>query len=357
MLLRENFTLKHLESLQNTYPSVDKILLERTIYAFGLLEALAKAGTPFIFKGGTCLMLLLKHPKRFSTDIDIIVDPKCNINEYLDKTAQSFPFLRFEEKVRKGVNNIEKKHFKFFYSALNSGREVGILLDVLFEENLYKQTIQKEIKNEFLLTSGIQTFVQIPSIDSILGDKLTAFAPNSTGIPYISINQEGVQTDKKMEVIKQFFDVATLFSEANNFDHIRKTYLEIVQSEINYRGLSISYKEALLDTFNCSLAIFSRGRMFKTEYDSLLEGIIKIRNHIFGVRFDGETAYQYAAKVMILVAGILCEINTIDSTILDQPLIIEPPYNKINRLKPLDADSFNVAATAIQILKKSGMII
>lgn len=97
--------------------------------------------------------------------------------------------------------------------------------------------------------------------------------------------------------------------------------------------------------------------MFKTEYDSLLEGIKKIRNHIFGVRFDGETAYQYAAKVMILVAGILCEINTIDSTILDQPLVDGPPYNRINRLKPLDADSFNVAATAIQILKKSGMII
>jgi len=354
MLQKENFTLDHMDQINHANPSIDKTLLEKMVYAFSLLESLVKAGTPFIFKGGTCLMLLLNHPNRLSTDIDIIVDPDCDIKAYLEKTAQLFPFLRYEEKVRKGANNIEKRHFKFFYAALTSGKEVGILLDVLYEHNHYEKTIQKEIKNQFLLTSGEPTLVTLPTIESILGDKLTAFAPNTTGIPYIAVNAEGLETEKKLEVVKQFFDVSTLFDEVSNFDHIRKTYLEVVQSEIQYRELSVTYHEALLDTFKCALAILSRGRLFKAEYDNLLEGIKKIQNHIFGVRFDGETAYRFAAKVMLLVAGLYSNTDVIGISISDQPLITDAPYNRINRLKALDENVFNQAATAIQMMISAG---
>jgi predicted nucleotidyltransferase component of viral defense system len=37
---------------------------------------------PFVFKGGSCLMLLLEHPKRLSTDIDITVEPGTPLDEY-----------------------------------------------------------------------------------------------------------------------------------------------------------------------------------------------------------------------------------------------------------------------------------
>lgn len=50
----------------------DRNLVERSLFAFGLLEALARVEMPFIFKGGTCLLLLLNNPKRLSTDIDIL---------------------------------------------------------------------------------------------------------------------------------------------------------------------------------------------------------------------------------------------------------------------------------------------
>lgn len=35
----------------------DPTLMEKTIRAFSLLEALAKSGCPFLFKGGSALML------------------------------------------------------------------------------------------------------------------------------------------------------------------------------------------------------------------------------------------------------------------------------------------------------------
>jgi predicted nucleotidyltransferase component of viral defense system len=74
MIRKESFEEEHVRDLQKSSKR-DPVLLERTVYAFGLLEALARVGMPFIFKGGTCLMLLMDHPHRLSTDIDIIVSP------------------------------------------------------------------------------------------------------------------------------------------------------------------------------------------------------------------------------------------------------------------------------------------
>lgn len=67
MLLKENFSEEYIRSLQKDSKR-DPVLLERTVYAFGLLEALARVRMPFIFKGGTCLMMLMDKPRRLSTD-------------------------------------------------------------------------------------------------------------------------------------------------------------------------------------------------------------------------------------------------------------------------------------------------
>jgi len=52
MLTNDNFTLEHVMELKKNR-MVDIFILERSIYAFGLLEALCRGGMPFIFKGGT----------------------------------------------------------------------------------------------------------------------------------------------------------------------------------------------------------------------------------------------------------------------------------------------------------------
>ena len=107
MLTRENYSKEHIESLQRDSGN-DPALLERVLFAFGLLEAISRVELPFIFKGGTCLMLLLKKPMRLSTDIDIVVEPGTDIDNYIDKAGKLFPFVRVEEQKRVGKNSIEK---------------------------------------------------------------------------------------------------------------------------------------------------------------------------------------------------------------------------------------------------------
>ena len=50
----------------------DPVLLEKTIHAFAILDALASRGLDFVFKGGTSLLLRLPRIRRLSIDADII---------------------------------------------------------------------------------------------------------------------------------------------------------------------------------------------------------------------------------------------------------------------------------------------
>ena len=122
MLLRENYTKEHIVALREQ-TGADPSILERTVFAFGLLEAIRSVGMPFIFKGGTLLLVLLDHPRRLSTDIDIIVDKDTDVDDYISKAGTIFPFLSVEEHKRKGANDIEKRHFRFHFLSPRTEKE------------------------------------------------------------------------------------------------------------------------------------------------------------------------------------------------------------------------------------------
>ncbi len=348
MIKSETYSKEHIKTIKAKYPNLDQFIIERTIYAFGLLEALVKAKLPFVFKGGTSLILLLSNPYRLSTDIDIIVEPDTDITKYLEKAGHTLPFIRKEEQVRKGKNDIIKQHFKFYYKSPSSETEIPILLDVLYEYHGYTKVIDKEIENDMLITEGDNLIVKVPSIESILGDKLTAFAPNTTGIEYQYVNKDGITITKHLEVIKQFLDVAKLIEDAMNFNDISDTYSEVVKQEIDYRGLAISKEEALQDTFDTALSILTRGAVNKSDYDNLKSGIRKIRNHVFGVTINGETVVKYASKVMLMSAQLIT--NTKSVTIGEMSYIKDKKFKSINGIKKVDPTTYNTAVISLKLL-------
>lgn len=71
---------------------------------------------------------------------------------YLEKVAKIFSFKAYEEQIRKGKNNIEKRHFKFQFESPRTKEQVEIILDILFESSKYANTIDKNIDCELLLT-------------------------------------------------------------------------------------------------------------------------------------------------------------------------------------------------------------
>ena len=346
MLKAENFEIEHIDMLHKN-SRCDPSILERTIYAFGLLESLVRVDMPFIFKGGTCLMLLLKSPRRLSTDIDIIVKPGTDISHYIQEASKIFPFQEVQEQSRIGKNQIEKRHFKFYYDSPVNKKKFYILLDVLFEENHYNTLIQKEIVNEILLTEEPYLFVRVPSIDCFLGDKLTAFAPHTTGIPY------GI--DKEMEIIKQLFDVAALIEECNKFRDIYESYMKTVVSEIAYRGNGCTAEDALKDTIKVAACIISRGSNNPEEYQKLMYGIKSIRTHIFSEKYSGEIAAIQACSVMYMAA---CILNNKEFRRIEKPEeyikdnIGKSKYKNLAYIKKLKLEAYGYLREAVRILEE-----
>ena len=107
MISKETFTPQWIDTFrqQEQYRRVNPALFEKMVYAFALLESLAKTDFDFIFKGGTSIILMSVSTNRFSIDIDII------------------------------------------------------LLDVLFEENPYEELTQADIRCPWLQTSRRDGFL------------------------------------------------------------------------------------------------------------------------------------------------------------------------------------------------------
>src|SRR4030095_13857758 len=167
----------------------------------------------FIFKGGTSLLLLSPKPRRFSIDIDIIADYDLkDIPAFLDQVVAIGNFTRWvEDNERKSNPAAPVVHYKFYYkSRIDSffGEE-PILLDILIGINPYPVLASLPIYHPWMKGAGETLTVRMPVIESILGDKLTAFAPNTTGILYIK--------ERPVEMIKQLFDVGFLFDESKDF--------------------------------------------------------------------------------------------------------------------------------------------
>ena len=346
MILKENYEEQHIRDLQAASKG-DPGLIERTLYAFGLLEALAVVGLDFTFKGGTSLLLLLPKPKRLSTDIDIVVVPETDIADYIEKASHIFPFTSMEEQERIGKNNIVKRHFKFTYDSPVRRAPLYILLDVLFEENHYERIVEKEISNELLMTDGKNLSVKLPSVDCVLGDKLTAFAPYTTGIP--------LRKKKDLEVIKQFYDVNTLIDSFEAFDDVKNTYFAISEAELRYRGNEATAKQALEDTIQAAVCIGSRGKTSAKDFSSYIQGTRDIVNHIYERGFNMEMASTMAPKVIYMAACLLTDTpfeKTFDKESLREENLTQKDLLTMKTFRKTRSDDYGYLVLADRLLKE-----
>jgi hypothetical protein len=194
---------------------------------------------------------------------------------------------------------VPKAHYEFDYASSLSETTHIVLLDILFEQIDYPRRIVMPIQSEWIET--LDTWeVAIPSIESILGDKLTAFAPNTVGILY--------GKGKEQEIIKQLFDIGCLFDEAENPEEIALSFQKIGNKEIQYRKLDIDLTDILADIFSTSLLIAKRNKNTlepdKARFSELQTGIRRFEGFLIAEHFKIEDAIRAAGKTAYLVKKI-----------------------------------------------------
>lgn len=317
--------------------------MEKVIRALLMLEGLSNIGLLFIFKGGTALMLLFNSAKRLSIDIDIIISKAPNnLEEMMQAVGKNQGFNKVELQHRTTTSNIEKAHYKFFYTPVHqthSGDDY-VLLDILFEANNYTNVSMHELKSQFISNTGKAAQITMPSAEDLLGDKLTAFAPNTTGVPYIR-NENSMS----MEIIKQLYDIGNLFDIANDLKVIKNTFGKFVKTEIDYRNLKkVSPAEVLEDTYQTALCISLRGTDGKGDFDELLKGIQRVTGFIFSEPYHLDKAITHAARAAylsrLIATGQITFEKYKDPKQVADAIIATPHNTRLQRLRKSNTEAY-----------------
>jgi len=339
MIKANSFNSDWIKTLRSKKRKIDPILCEKMVRSLGLVEQLVINDLQFVFKGGTSLILLVKKPQRFSIDIDINTEES---NEHLlnilNKICSKDFFKRFDENEREN-RGLPKAHFKFYYDSAIDGRENYILLDVLFEKHSYPKVIKTPIKSFWIDTHDNIIKVNTPSIDSILGDKLTAFAPNTTGIKY--------GTDKSMEMIKQLFDIGRLFDHFNDIEVVATSFKKIAEKELRYRKLAKNSDDVLQDIIDTSLIVsrFPGGtKSDSPELIELMDGLKRFKGFPIDITYRADDAILSAAKAAYLAAKIMNKDFTKTEIFSDKIKYEEPDftdmYKHLKKLKKRKIEAY-----------------
>ncbi|MCQ2147517.1 MAG: nucleotidyl transferase AbiEii/AbiGii toxin family protein [Bacteroidales bacterium] len=357
MISRECYTKEWYSAVSEQMNYHDLNLIERVVRAFSLLEMLSASGCPFIFKGGTSLMVLLgSDTHRLSIDIDIICPPGTDITKYLNN-CQDYAFLSYEQIERVQRTNVPKSHCKLHYKVSFSDKvsatESAILLDVLYEDAQYSNVIKKPIISPFIRVEGEPLLVSVPSANDILGDKLTAYAPNTSGVPYMKNGNPAC-----LQIAKQLYDIARLFDVFDDFDVVSSTFKRISEIELGYRNNAGNHIDVLDDIIKTSLCLSTRGAAGVGEIKELLDGVSRIRSHVFGISYSLESAITDAAKAACLAAAILTGTDAIirfNPANVGELASVEINHDilssKLNKLKKSNIEAFFYWAEADSMLR------
>lgn len=338
MILPESLHIDWIHSNRKKFHA-DPIIIEKVIRALVLLEALRSTNLNFIFKGGTSLMLMIQKPRRFSIDIDIIIENKeQDIEEILEEVVECTDFIKWEEKIRNSKSSIEKRHFKLFYTAQTkqSGVVNNILLDIVFEENPYTKTQKTAISHFLLSEKGEPIKVITPTLEAILGDKLTAYGPNTTGVPL----------SKPKEIIKQIYDIASIFDRIPSLNGVRENFIKVAYNELAYKELdSNNFQVIIDDIIDSSYNFCTNGKTDKEAFKIMQSGVSNLTSFIYGEKFREPQAQVAVAKVAYIVKQIERNKTTIErfdkSVDMKTWLIKNHNYSFLNKLKKHNVEAFH----------------
>lgn len=306
MIKKETYTTEWLDSKVKEYEANSYDLAEKMTYAFTLLEQLKFKGLEFIFKGGTSLVLMIEEFHRFSKDIDIVIPKKPdNLTQIFDEIVADTPFIRWEKSERKNDEfQVPKEHYKFLYKESKPSKfpEKPIMLDILLVENTYPETRVVKVEHPFLLTEEPYAEIIIPTFDSITGDKLTAFAPKTIGIP--------MGKGKAVEIAKQLFDLNVLFDRIHSYNMVGRSFQKTAEMCITHYQREFTIEQIYDDVIETAFTMAMMGKHDVELYTEIKSGVNALSQYLSKkTSFGYNKALTAAARIAYLAACLMKEVE------------------------------------------------
>ncbi len=249
-------------------------LYERALNGLEYLAQLRSMGLDPIFKGGSAVQLLIPdNLQRLSIDIDLITDKS--------ETELTSVLRKIKEKFNKKIYSFERvgldlpSHLILYnldIPSLFSDKSSIIQLDFLLHNPNYK--IQRTPLKTFLYESKYDVWT--PTIDALIGDKLTVLGPNTIGKP---------MTENPLNFAKQIYDISALLEFSKNFEEIYDAYFKIFKFEKKSRDLKkMSFNDAVDDLiYVCKLFTLVQHIPVSLTNPNIKAGVNFLKNGLSGL--------------------------------------------------------------------------
>ena len=344
MISEQSYTKEWIDALSRKLEYNDKALIEKVIRALSLLEHLVQMGCPLVFRGGTSLMLILGESlHRASIDIDIICPPGTDIEKYLVEMERHGFANEKPISIAHSMRDLPATHTKVYYEisySSSSKLKEYIKLDVLYDECPYSKVLQTPIASPFLATYGEPVMVNVATKEEMLGDKMTAFAPNTIGIPYYN-----GQRDCFVEIIKQLYDISRLFENVEDYSAAYKAFLKVSAAEMKYRGLSGQLDKYYEDVRQTALCIATRGQVGNGIFSHLQNGILRIKPFMYQQKYYIEDAILDSSRAAYLATCFEKGITAVERysgnpADVAEIKLSDSVTNKLNKLKTIVPEAY-----------------
>jgi hypothetical protein len=150
-----------------------------------------------------------------------------------------------------------------------------------------------------------------------------------------------------MEIIKQLFDIASLFDVTNDLRVVAETFQKFAAVELKYRNLDPeNITQVLDDIFQTSLCICLRGQVEPDTFKLLQTGTKRVQSFIHSEKYNIDSAITNASKAaylsVLISNGITTAVHFNPQNIepLRDAVINEPLNTKLNKLKKSNIEAF-----------------
>ncbi len=282
--------------------------------------------------------------------MDIVTtDERTTVEKALNSVIANGIFKRWDlDKRRSYREGVPKAHYYLYFDSQVQADERALMFDVLYEKHGYEEVVRLPVQSSLTISTGTTSQAIVPSLNAITGDKLTAFAPTTVGVPYGKL--------KEKEIIKQLFDLGILFDHITDMEQVARSFTNTVKKEIAYRNPDLSVEEVHLDIINTSFLLGVRGtnKALIKEYTELQKGIREFSPFLFGSSFRLDHAIVSSSKAAFLSALIRAKNYQVSlftpDTDINTCLIEHPGYNQLNKLKKLPGGALFYWSEVVKLL-------
>ena len=298
---KEFFTKENIEKhKQHTSP----VLAEQVVHCMELVASLSSEGLNYMFKGGNSLLVLLEEPKRFSIDVDIATDEK---KEAIDGALENIVkksdiFTGWSRRPHKTKPWLPMTSYYIYYNShFTDPKETSIMLDVQLKQSPYKKITKPVSCGNFYYSAEK---VLLPSVSSLIGDKLLTLGPATLGIP--------LNKNKEAQRLKHSFDVSLLASKELSIGDIRESVTLCMEQENNIQETSFSLEEVFEDTVKyCGTVVKHETEPENKDLSPYLSEIVKGRKpfeeHIFAPEYTWSELQIDLSRCALCITAVICD--------------------------------------------------